>query len=353
MGTHMMSRRALVPLQEKTLALKPAVWCDDLLSISDLGPDGVRGILDLTGIVKARPAEFRSALAGKQFAMFFEKPSLRTRLTFEAGINSMGGASFFFDQTHARLDAREKLSDIAHNLERWVDGIILRTFDHGTVAGMAEYADIPVVNGLSDLEHPCQALADYFTLRESFSDLKKVRLAYVGDGNNVANSLILTAACLGSSIVLATPTGFEPSLEIMTRALEFAKQTGATIEVTSDPVVAVTGADAVYTDVWASMGKEKESDKRKAIFARYQVNEKLMSHAKADAIFMHCLPAHRGDEVTDAVMDSPQSVVFDQAENRLHVQKAILLSLMGQNGRPHPGNPPEARRSKSLRGINA
>lgn len=347
-----MSRRALVPIQEKTLALQPKVWCDNLLSISDLGPDGVQGILDLSTGVKARPMEFRSALAGKQFAMFFEKPSLRTRLTFEAGINSMGGASFFFDQTHARLDAREKLSDIAHNLERWVDGIILRTFDHGTLAGMAEHADIPVVNGLSDLEHPCQALADYFTLRENFPDLKKVRLAYIGDGNNVANSLMLAAACLGSSIVVATPKGFEPSAAILAAALKFAEQTGATIEVSSDPVAAVTGADAVYTDVWASMGKEKESEKRKAIFARYQVNEKLMAHAKADAIFMHCLPAHRGDEVTDVVMDSPQSVVFDQAENRLHVQKAILLSLMGKSVRLFAEDTFAGKRSKTLRGIN-
>src|SRR5438067_2642199 len=233
-------RREVMAIQpKKSLAPQVNHWCDDLLSISDLGPEGVRGILELTAAVKARPFEFKSALAGKQFALFFEKPSLRTRLTFEAGINSMGGASFFFDQTHARLDAREKLSDIAHNLERWIDGVILRTFDHATVAGMAEHADIPVVNGLSDLEHPCQALADYFTLKENFTDLKKIRLAYVGDGNNVANSLILLAACLGSAIVVATPARFEPSAEVVAAACEVAKKSGGSIEITSDPVAAV------------------------------------------------------------------------------------------------------------------
>src|SRR5438105_10651520 len=326
-------RRPVMAIQPKqSLAPQVRHWCDDLLSISDLGPDGVRGILDLTAAVKSHPFEFKGALAGKQFALFFEKPSLRTRLTFEAGINSMGGASFFFDQTHARLDAREKLSDIAHNLERWVDGVILRTFDHATVAGMAEHACIPVVNGLSDLEHPCQALADYFTLKENFNDLKKTRLAYVGDGNNVANSLMLVAACLGSTIVVATPKGFEPSPEVVGAAREIAKKSGGIIEITSDAAAAVSGADAVYTDVWASMGKESEAQQRKAIFTPYQVNERLMAQAKPEALFMHCLPAHRGDEVTDGVIDSAQSVVFDQAENRLHVQKAILLSLLAQNG---------------------
>ncbi len=335
LNTRLINSRPLVAIRAQK-PLLPRVWCEDLLSINDLGPEGVHGILDLTKWIKSRPRDFASALGGKQVALFFEKPSLRTRLTFEAGINSMGGTSFFFDQTHDRLDAREKLSDIAHNLERWIDGVILRTFDHATVMGMAEHADIPVVNGLSDIEHPCQALADYFTLRERFGDPRKVRLAYLGDGNNVANSLILTAACLGSSIAVATPEGFEPSPEIIATALEYANTTGASIEVTSDPIAAVTGAHAVYTDVWASMGKEKEAETRKAIFAGYQVNEQLMKRAASDAVFMHCLPAHRGDEVADAVIDSPRSIVFDQAENRLHVQKAILLSLLGGNVRRFP-----------------
>jgi ornithine carbamoyltransferase len=343
---------AVVAMKPQKVPAPQKKFCDDLLSINDLGPVGVRHILSLTARVKANPAAYKAALAGKQLALFFEKPSLRTRLTFEAGINSMGGASFFFDQTHARLDAREKLSDIAHNLERWIDGVILRTFDHATVAGMAEHADIPVVNGLSDLEHPCQALADYFTLTEKFPDVKKTRLAYVGDGNNVANSLMLAAACLGSEIVVATPAGYEPSADVLASARATAKRTGASIEVTNDPVAAVSGADAVYTDVWASMGEENEAAERKRIFAAYQVNESLMSHAADGAVFMHCLPAHRGDEVTDAVIDSAQSVVFDQAENRLHVQKAILLMLLGNNDSNLANDPLDGKRSKTLRGIN-
>jgi ornithine carbamoyltransferase len=312
----------------------PKSWAsDDLVSICDLGPAGVEAVLDLTKVIKARPADFRGALAGKQIALFFEKPSLRTRLTFEAGISSLGGTSFFFDQTECRLDAREKLSDIAHNLERWVDGIVLRTFAHATVSGMAEHAGIPVVNGLSDWEHPCQALADYFTLLENFGGVKKIRLAYVGDGNNVAHSLLLTAACLGSAITVATPESYAPAPDIVRVAKDISADTEGSIEVVHDPAKAVQGADAVYTDVWASMGKESEAAERKAIFAPYQVNEKLFARAGKRALFMHCLPAHRGEEVTDAVIDSSRSVVFDQAENRMHVQKAILLVLLGNGPR--------------------
>jgi ornithine carbamoyltransferase len=289
----------------------------------------VSAVLDLATVIKARPEDFRGALAGKQVVMFFEKPSLRTRITFEAGITSLGGHCFFVDQTASRLDAREKLSDIAHNLERWVDAIVLRTFAHATVTGMAEHASIPVVNALSDLEHPCQALADYLTLQEKFGDLRSVRLAYVGDGNNVAHSLLLTAACVGGTIRVATPEGYGPHSEIVKQAKKIASTTGATIQVLTDVEKAVSGADAVYTDVWASMGQEQEASVRKEIFGGFQVNEKLFAKAAPHAVFMHCLPAHRGDEVTDAVIDSSRSVVFDQAENRLHVQKAILLMLLG------------------------
>jgi ornithine carbamoyltransferase len=303
-------------------------WCKDLISIGHLGPEGVKGMLDLTGLVKSRPKEFRQSLTGKQIALFFEKPSLRTRLTFEAGMNSLGGSSFFFDQTDSRLGAREKLSDVAHNLERWVDGIVLRTFEHTTVTQMAEHASIPVINGLSNLEHPCQALADYFTLIEKFGDVKKTRLAYVGDANNVAHSLMLTAACLGSKITVAAPNGYKPDEQITSTALEIASETGASIEFTHDVRAAVKGADAVYTDVWASMGQESEAAKRKKTFAPYQVNEGLFSLAAPHAVFMHCLPAHRGDEVTDGVIDSARSVVFDQAENRMHAQKAVMLVLL-------------------------
>jgi ornithine carbamoyltransferase len=309
-------------------AQKPQ-WPKDLISIADLGPSGVKGILDLTMLVKTRPADFRQALAGKQIVLFFEKPSLRTRITFEAGVSSMGGTSFFYDQTQARLGEREKLSDIAHNLERWIHGIVLRTFEHSTVTEMAKHADIPVINGLSSLEHPCQALADYFTLMEKFGDLKKIRTAYIGDANNVAHSLMLTAACLGSHLTVATPKGYKPEAHILSTALEMASETGASIEVTHDVHAAVKDADAVYTDVWASMGQESETEKRKKTFAPYQVNEELFALAAPHAVFMHCLPAHRGEEVTDDVIDSPRSVVFDQAENRMHAQKAVMLILLG------------------------
>jgi ornithine carbamoyltransferase len=225
------------------------------------------------------------------------------------------------------------LSDVAHNVERWVDGLVLRTFRHATVADMAAYASIPVINALSDHEHPCQAFADYFTLLERFGDLTQVKLAYVGDGNNVAHSLLLAAATLGSHLAVATPAGYEPAAEVLAKAHEIAQHTGAKLEITSDPQTAVAGANAIYTDVWASMGQEAETELRRTVFLPYQVNRKLMSLAAPDAVFMHCLPAHRGDEVTAGVIDSPASVVFDQAENRLHVQKAILMVLLGKGMR--------------------
>jgi len=305
----------------------------DLLSIADLTPGEVESLFELTSLVKARPAEFARALTGKQLVLIFEKPSLRTRVTFEVGIGSLGGRSLFIDQTAGRLGARESLPDIARNLERWVDGIVLRTFAHQTVTEMAAHASVPVINGLSDREHPCQALADYFTLLEKFHELKPLKLAFVGDGNNVAHSLLLTAARLGSRIAVATPPGYEPAADVVQAAAETAAQTGGAVTLTYDPEEAVAGADAIYTDVWASMGQEHQAGERRSIFASYQVNDELMAHAAPDAVFMHCLPAHRGDEVTDAVMDSSRSVVYDQAENRLHVQKAILLLLLGNGGR--------------------
>ena len=268
-------------------------------------------------------------MAGKQMVMFFEKPSLRTRLTFEAGMSALGGTAMFVDQTQERLGARETLSDVAHNLERWVDVIVLRTFAQETIEGMARYASIPVINALSDLEHPCQALADYFTLQERFGDLRNITLVYVGDGNNVAHSLLLTCACLGSSIRIATPKGYEPNAQIVADARKIAKQTGARIELFTDPHAAVVGVDAVYTDAWASMGQEHEAAQRVGIFQSYQVNRELMAEAAPHAVFMHCLPAHRGEEVTNEVMDSENSVVFEQAENRLHVQKSLLYLLLG------------------------
>jgi ornithine carbamoyltransferase len=300
----------------------------DLISIQDFSADELGCALELAAAMKARPADFRGILSGKQIVLFFEKPSLRTRLTFEAGINSLGGSSFFVDQTQSRLGARESLSDVAHNLERWIDGIVLRTFAHETVTTMAQHACIPVINALSELEHPCQAMADMLTLQQHFGDLRGVRLAYVGDGNNVANSLMLAAASLGASISVGTPRGYEPDVAITEAARELAAASGASVSVVNDPIEAVAGADAVYTDVWASMGQEDEAADRSKIFAPFQVDQKLFSYAAKHAVFMHCLPAHRGDEVTAAVIDSPRSVVFDQAENRLHVQKSILVLLL-------------------------
>ncbi|HVP43983.1 MAG TPA: ornithine carbamoyltransferase [Terriglobales bacterium] len=313
----------------------------DLISVQDFSPAEVSWALGLAGAMKSDPMDFRGTLAGKQLVLFFEKPSLRTRLTFEAGMSALGGTTFFVDQTQSRLGARESLRDIAKNLERWVHGVVLRTFAHETVAGIAEHAGIPVINALSDHEHPCQALADFLTLQERFGDLTQVRLAYVGDGNNVAHSLILAAASTGATIAVATPEGYEPKADVVASARQIAKKTGAKIEVLTDPVEAVSGADAVYTDVWASMGQESEAAKRKAIFAPYQVNQRLFARAAKHAVFMHCLPAHRGDEVSAAVIDSPRSVVFDQAENRLHIQKAILVLLLGggiHRFQPRSGN---------------
>jgi ornithine carbamoyltransferase len=323
-----------VPTARAAIPILPKVFgCRDLVSTRDLGPNGVKAVFHLARVMKSRPGDFSKALTGKQTVMFFEKPSLRTRLTFECGIASLGGRCSFVDQTQARLDARESLSDIAHNLERWFDAIILRTFAQATIEAMAEYASVPVINALSDLEHPCQALADFFTLEEHFRGLEGIVLAYVGDGNNVAHSLLLTAACLGCSIRLARPHGYGPDPEIVADALEIARHTGANIELFTDPVMAVTGADALYTDAWASMGQEHETAKRERVFAPYQINRELRAQAAPHAVFLHCLPAHRGREVTDEIMDSDRSLVFEQAENRLHVQKAVLHLLMASGTR--------------------
>ena len=330
MGTRVYDYAALnVPVEQPAKSR-------DLVSVQDFSPEEIRSLFELTNIIKHRPADFRGALAGKQIVLFFEKASLRTRLTFEAGMVSLGGNSLFVDQTRSRLHEREPLRDIAHNVERWVDAVVLRTFDHRTIVEMAEYAHIPVINALSDVEHPCQALADFFTLQEKFGDLSRVRLAYVGDGNNMAHSLMLAAASLGAKLSIATPAGYAPSPEITAAALEIAARTGAQVKITEDPCEAVSGADAVYTDVWASMGQEDESALRDKVFAAYQVNEALMARAAAHAVFMHCLPAHREHEVSAAVIDSPRSVVFDQSENRMHVQKAILLLLLGGGVRRMP-----------------
>jgi ornithine carbamoyltransferase len=301
----------------------------DLISLYDLTPEEMEEILDLAGTLKGNPGHYASALQGQTLAMIFEKPSLRTRVTFEAGMTQLGGHAIYLAPSDAQIGQRESVPDVARNLERWVDGIMARTFAHQTVVDLARYASIPVINGLSDYSHPVQGLADYMTLKEVKGDLAGRTLAYVGDGNNVANSLLFGGAKLGVNVRVATPSGYAPDPEVVRKAKEDAEKRGARIEILTDPREAVQGADAVYTDVWASMGQESEAAERREIFRHYQVNTGLMTLAGEEAVFMHCLPAHRGEEVTDMVCDSPASVIFQQAENRLHAQKAVMVLLMG------------------------
>ena len=302
---------------------------DDFISIHDLGTEEFQDIMARTEDMKKNPGRYAKVLENKILAMIFQKPSLRTRMTFEAGMLRLGGEAIYLGPSDIQLGDREGAYDIGRNLERWVDGIMIRTFAHSLILDLAEATRIPVINALTDLLHPCQAMADFFTLLEKKGRLKGVSLAFIGDGNNVCHSLMFAAAKSGARVIAATPEGYEPNADIVRTAREDAKATGAEIELTHDPKAAVRDADAVYTDVWASMGQESEKEKRAAIFAPYQVNASLMSAAKPDTLFMHCLPAHRGEEVTDEVIDSPNSVVFDQAENRLHVQKVIMTLLMG------------------------
>jgi ornithine carbamoyltransferase len=302
----------------------------DFISIHDLTRYEFQQMLDMTDDMKKRPGHYDKTLKGKIMAMIFQKPSLRTRMTFEVGMLQLGGEAIYLAPSDIQLGSREGIYDVGKNLERWVDGIMLRTFAHQIILDLAKSTRIPVINALTDLLHPCQAMADIYTLREKKGGLSGLKLAYVGDGNNVCHSLMFAAAKAGTKMAVATPAGYEPNPEIVRQALEDGRETGFSLLVTNDAAEAARGADAVYTDVWASMGQEAEKEKRARIFAPYQVNAALMAHAKPDAFFMHCLPAHRGDEVTDEVIDSPNSVVYDEAENRLHVQKVICLLLMGK-----------------------
>ncbi len=297
----------------------------DLLTDLDLTDDELLYLLDLAAEVKRAPGDFSQALAGKSIALLFEKPSLRTKLTFELAIKQLGGDSVSSD---GPLGVREPLKDVARNLDRWVNGIVARVFSHATVKELARWSSVPVINALCDAYHPCQALADVLTLRGKFGELRGRKLAFVGDGNNVAQSLMLSAARLGMDYALGCPNGFDPDPEIVAQAEGLAAIAGGSIEITHDAAAAVRGAHAVYTDVWASMGQENEAAQRQAVFAAFQVDDALMAKAESDAIFMHCLPAKRGQEVTDSVMESAASVVFDQAENRLHAQKALLLMTL-------------------------
>ena len=300
----------------------------DFLTIRDFSRDELLETLKLAAEMKAHPEQYSTALKGKTLALIFEKPSLRTRVTFDVGIQQLGGFSVPLMPNEISLGKRESVHDVAKNLERMVQGIMIRTFAHQIAVDMAKHASIPVINALTDYSHPCQALADYMTVQEVKGKLQGLKLCFVGDGNNVAHSLMFAGARLGVHVTVACPKGFEPNPTALTHAQQDEKETGAIIEVVNDPVAGVRNADVIYTDVWASMGQEAEAESRKAIFRPFQVNAALMAKANRDAIFLHCLPAHRGDEVTDDVIDSPASHVFQEAGNRLHVQKAVMYKLM-------------------------
>jgi ornithine carbamoyltransferase len=298
-----------------------------LLSAGDLTRDDVLRLFRVAAELKQRLKGGRhsGALAGRTLALIFEKPSLRTRVTFEVGIIQLGGRGVYLSSREIGMGTRESVPDVARNLSRWVDGIVARVYAHATVEGLARHATIPVINGLSDLEHPCQAVADFFTLWERGVDLTSMRLAWIGDGNNVCHSLMLLGGLFGSRLTIACPQGHDPDPRVERRSREL----GADIAITRDPMEAARGADVLYTDVWISMGQEGEREERLETFSRYQLSEPLVAAARSSALVMHCLPAHRGEEITDAVLDGPRSIVLDQAENRLHAQKAIALELLG------------------------
>jgi len=310
-------------LQRPTLSLP-----GDLLTGTEWSAVQVQELFRRAADVKAHPDHYKSALAGRSVAMIFEKPSLRTRVTFEVGVASLGGTAVYLDHADTHLGDRESIPDVARCLSRWVHGIVARVFSQDALEVLAAHATVPVINALSDVYHPCQTLCDFFTLEEKFGSARGVTLAYIGDGNNVCHSLMVAGAQVGAHLRIATPAGYEPDTATLAAARRDAAATQGTVQLFRSPEEAVSGAQAVYTDVWASMGQESETEARAAIFAPYQVNAKLMSQASPDAVFLHCLPAHRGSEVTDEVMESPRSIVFDEAENRLHVQKAILLMLL-------------------------
>ena len=302
----------------------------DLISVHDLTAEEVEALFQLAANVKARPDRYRTALAGKTLAMIFEKSSTRTRVSFEVGMYQLGGLATFLSSRDIQIGRGEPIADTARVLSRYVNGIMARTFAHETVTELARWASVPVINGLTDLLHPCQALADYFTMRERFGHTRGLTMAYVGDGNNVCHSLMFAGPKAGAHVRVATPEGFRPKPEIVAAAREDAAAAGTRIELFTDPIEAVRGAHVVYTDVWASMGQEAEAQSRAKAFAGYQVTEALMAAADKEAVFMHCLPCHRGEEVAAEVVDGARSVIFDEAENRMHVQKAVLLMLLNR-----------------------
>ncbi|TET99626.1 MAG: ornithine carbamoyltransferase, partial [Candidatus Stahlbacteria bacterium] len=297
----------------------------DFVSITDLNRNEFMGLIKEAINLKKERGKAKEPLKGKILAMIFEKPSLRTRVTFQTGIYELGGMGIYLAPSDIKIGERESIGDVAKNLSRWVHGIMARTFYHSTVTELAENASIPVINGLSDLEHPCQVLADFQTIYEKKGDFKGIKLAYIGDGNNVCHSLLLASGLLGLDIRVAHPEGYGPKEDIIKNAMDFASTTGGSIMITNDPIEAVENADVVYTDIWASMGQKHEAEERRKIFVPYQVNEELVTHAKKDYIFLHCLPAIRGEEVSAGVIEGHNSAVFDEAENRLHAQKALMV----------------------------
>jgi len=304
----------------------------DLLCIADLSSQEVWGLLNKAIELKT---EWKSGgnepiLAGKTLGMVFQKPSLRTRVSFEMAMKHLGGTAIYLSPDEIRLGVRESVPDVARVLSRYVDGIMARVFSHDHVVQLARYSQVPVINGLSDFNHPCQALADLLTIYEHRGALTGLKLAWVGDGNNVLHSLLYASSKVGMHIMAATPAGYDPDTKVVAQARCFAAENGSSVELTTDPVEAVKGADVIYTDTWTSMGQEREREIRLRVFPPYQVNAALLAHAKSNVIVMHCLPAHRGEEITDEVIDGPHSVVFDQAENRMHAQKAILAALMSR-----------------------
>ncbi len=312
----------------------PSARAKDFVSIRDFTPGGIQRLLEMARRVKTRPAACAGMLAGKTLALIFEKPSLRTRVTFDVAIYQLGGHPLYLSPAEINLGKRESVRDVAKNLERMVQGIMIRTFAHQIVEQMAEHASIPVINGLTDYSHPCQALADYLTLLEVKGKVAGLKIAFLGDGNNVAHSLMFAGAQLGAHVWVATPPGYEPRPDAVAWARARAAETGGSLVLTHDPAEAAAEADALYTDVWTSMGQEAEAEQRRPLFQPYQVNAALFGRADPDAVFLHCLPAHRGEEVTAEVIDGPRSVVFQEAENRLHVQKAVLLELMAERAVP-------------------
>jgi len=300
----------------------------DLLDITDLAPGEILALLDLAARMKADREAVGTPLAGRTLGLLFEKPSTRTRISFEVAMNQLGGSALVISPDDSQMGRGEGVADTARTLSRYLDGLMIRTFAHATIEAWARHATVPVINGLTDLAHPCQALADLMTVRERFGTLAGIPLAYVGDGNNVAHSLLLAAARAGMHVRVATPEGYAPRPEVADQARDDAHLSHGSVAIGLDPKEAVKGARVVYTDVWTSMGQEADGAQRRKDFAGFQVDAALMGQAAADAVFMHCLPAHRGEEVAAEVMEGPRSVVFDQAENRLHAQKAVLVRLL-------------------------